>query len=586
MFWKSLDHQGINAKSADKRQFQPKVLHTEIQIKYEEQRRMATAPWNGLSKSQFTYYFDDKDVIHDACHLILTFLYNQDKANEDDKKRVEKFIVRFIPTFFGLDQDSLQARMTGIHDADSPNEEFEEESVSEEPNINRTRRTANGKRGNLLRGVLERKTGKDEAGRESKESTPDISSMDEDAANSNDTSNEFSRIDDPADQRWMDYPIAGPIDPRTPYQRDAYNLYGSVNVYCFFRMFQTLYERLVNVKVNEKQVHEDVARSNQPKTAHELNLTDKIPSDFFKDTSPKASYYRQVVNMCEDVMKQRIEIVHFEETLRRFYMMKGWQLYNYERMISAITRFALNILVSDKSDKSLDIINLFYTDRAKDETTHDAEIHYRKQVDKLAPKDTDIFRITWEPKHSRSTISIFKKDDPTFDVDMMEAATRWSYYISSYALRDPTEGITADKLRFPFFRRNVPKPTTSEEEYNSTYVPLLNEDGLIMRIKPETYEICFRDPGTSDWFLHDVSVERLGMEKMEEVKKNRRQKFEEKWGANGYFTKTLTKAEANAVNEKFEKWVNEGPTGEREEGARDSGEIGRYQADDETMTGT
>ena len=395
MFWKSLDHQGINAKAADKRQFQPKVLHTEIQIKYEEQRRQKTAPWNGFSKNQFTFHFDDKDVIHDACHLILTFLHNQDKANDEDKKRIEKLVTTFVPTFFGLDQDQLQARMADIHDPASPNEEMEEESVSEEPTVNRTRRIANGKKGNLLRGVLERKAGREDTGRDSKESTPEISSMDEDTANSNDASNEMSRATDPADQRWMEYPVAGPVDPKKPYRRDVFNLYGSLNIYCFFRMFQTLYERLVNIKANEKQVHEDVSRSSQPKSAHELNLTDKMPSDFFKEIGPKASYYRQVISMCEDVMKGKLEMVHFEETLRRFYMMKGWQLYSYERMLSAITRFALNILVSDKSDKSLEIVNLFYSDRARDETTHDAEINYRKQVDKLAQREADIFRIAW-----------------------------------------------------------------------------------------------------------------------------------------------------------------------------------------------
>lgn len=63
-------------------------------------------------------------------------------------------------------------------------------------------------------------------------------------------------------------------------------------------------------------------------------------------------------------------------------------------MIAALLRFALQILVSDTKDKSLDIINLFYKDRKNSETTHQAELTYRKQVEKLI-KDGDSFRIKY-----------------------------------------------------------------------------------------------------------------------------------------------------------------------------------------------
>lgn len=394
MFWKSLDHQGISVKTADKRQFQPKALHTEIQIRYEEDRRDKVVSWKAPPSYQLSYEFADVEVIQDACHLILTHLYNSDKINEEDKRRLEKFLTTFIPSFFELDQESFQNHMLDIHDSSSPNEEIEDESVNEETSGGRPRRAINGKKGNLLRGVLERgRTGRDINGQESKESTPDVSSMDEDGAVSIETPQEQPQIN-MMSYRWMEHPSMGAIDPKVPFKRDSFNLYASLNIYCFFRMFQMLYERLVNIKANEQQVHEDVARANAPKAADDLDLVYKKPSDYFEDTSPSASYYHQIVNICEDVMKQKTEMIHLEETLRRFYMMKGWQLYSYDKMIAAITRFAMQILVSDNKDKSLEVINLFYSDRAKEETTHDAEIIYRKQVDKLT-KDADIYRITY-----------------------------------------------------------------------------------------------------------------------------------------------------------------------------------------------
>lgn len=394
MFWKSLDHQGVNAKTADKRQYQPKALHTEIQIRYEEQRRDQIVPWKAPPTYQLSYEFEDAEVIHDACHMILTHLYNSDKNNEEDKRRLEKFLTTFIPSFFGLDQEAFQNHMLDIHDSSPPNEEMEDESINEDVSNGRTRRAMNGRKGNLLRGVLDRgKTGREINGRESKESTPDILSMDEDGAISIDTSQEQPQFD-MTNHGWMEHPSVGAIDPKAPFRRDSFNLYASLNIYCFFRTFQMLYERLVNIKANEQQVHEDVARSNAHKVADDLNLVYKKPSDYFSDTSASASYYHQLVAICEDVMKQKTEMVHLDETLRRFYMMKGWQLYSYDKLIAAITRFAMQILVSDNKDKSLEIINLFYGDRAKEDTTHATEIIYRKQVDKLT-KDADIYRITY-----------------------------------------------------------------------------------------------------------------------------------------------------------------------------------------------
>lgn len=399
MFWKSLDHQGINIKTADKRQFQPKVLLTEIQIKYEEQRRQKAVSWKAPPRYQFAYEFEDLDVIQDACHLMLTHLHNSDKGNDEDKKRLENFFTTFIPTFFGIDQAAFQAHMIDVHDSSPPNEEIEDESVNEEPSNGRPRRAANGKKSNLLRGVLERsKVNKEINGRESKESTPDVSSMDEDGTVSLEAPQEQPAHFDIMDHRWMEHPSVGETDPKAPYTRNTFNLYASLNIYCFFRMFQMLYERLLNIKEFEQRVHEDVARSSAPKAAYDLNLIHKKPADYFEDTSASANYYQQIVAMCEDVMKQKIEMSHVEETLRRFYMGKGWQLYSFDKMLAATARFAMQILVSDNKDKSLEIVNLFYHDRAREITTHDAEIIYRKQVDKLT-KDADIFRISFVSFH-------------------------------------------------------------------------------------------------------------------------------------------------------------------------------------------
>ena len=328
----------------------------------------------------------------------MTHLHYSHHANEVDKTRLETFITTFIPTFFDIDRDDFQERMNDVYDDTPPNEEAEDDNITnDDTNSGRGRKNIDNRKQNLLRGVLERgRQGlRDENMLDSQETSPERS-HDEDMPVSTGTPSEHTTRVDEAEIRWMSHPTTGSKAPdrNVPFKRDNFHLYASSNIYCFFRVFQMLYERLLNIKSNEEQVKLDVQRGEMEKSAQELNFIEKRPSDFFADVSPSANYYRQVLTMCEDVVKQQEEAVTLEETLRRFYMQKGWLLVSLEKMLSSLVRFALIILVSDNKDKSLDIINLFYKDRKEDETTHQAELTYRKQVEKLA-KDGDVYRIRY-----------------------------------------------------------------------------------------------------------------------------------------------------------------------------------------------
>lgn len=398
IFWKSLDHQGIIGRTADKRQFQPKNLQTEIHVKWEEQRRQRIAPWNSVPNYQFQYDFTDLDVVHDACHLILTQLQYGPAGNETDKTRLENFIKTFIPTFFDIDRDSFQNRMSDIYDATPPNEEIDDENgTNEDSGFVRGRKATNGKKSNLLRGVLERgRAGqKEDSILESKETTPDVSNDEDTAASTGTPTDKPARVDE-SEYRWLNVPSTGDRskDYNVPYKRDDFNLYASLNIYCFMRMFETFYQRLFKLKQNEGKVYADVQRANMAKAANDLRLLEKTPSDFFADVSPSASYYRQTIGLFEEVMKSELELSQLEEMLRRFYIGNGWQLYQFDKLLAALLRFANGILVSDNKDKSLDIINLFYKDRKEDETTHNTELTYRKRVQALV-REGDMYRIRY-----------------------------------------------------------------------------------------------------------------------------------------------------------------------------------------------
>jgi paired amphipathic helix protein Sin3a len=171
-------------------------------------------------------------------------------------------------------------------------------------------------------------------------------------------------------------------------------MYSNLTLLCLLRTFEILYSRLLRIKEQEAEAHEQVRRGLLPKPAHELCLIDRFPGDFFYDVDPKANLYKQIVRMCEEVIRGDIDQLHLEETLRRFYMQGGYLLYNLERIFSSIGKFVGMIFTADVKDRSSDIANLFFKEREKTETTHHQEMQYRKQVERLI-KEGDMYRITY-----------------------------------------------------------------------------------------------------------------------------------------------------------------------------------------------
>ena len=391
-YWRSLDHQGINAKNSDKKNFQQKTLTSEIQAKYEENKRDRDAG-HRRKKYQMACGFKDKEVIYDAGRLVLVALEREASIyNGGEQERIAAFLKDFVPLFFGLDRDDFIERM-----ADIPSKDEEDEANSDDINAAKAR-PPNVKKTDFLRRFG---NGKDSSAvSESKESTPAATAPSEDMPDAPDASETTSSENK---DRALFTPSEDQAKPKAlaldeVHKRSDYNLYCNGTIYCFFRLFEMLYSRLVAVKQNEKKVHTAVSqfgKSNaRPKAAIILNMIDKLPGDLFADTGPDANYYSQVLQMCEDVVSGATEMNHLEEVLRRFYLQSGWHLYTIDKLLSSITRFIMNILSSDSKDKSVDMTNLFFKDRERAETTRTQEMQYRKHVQRLV-KDGEIYRINY-----------------------------------------------------------------------------------------------------------------------------------------------------------------------------------------------
>lgn len=575
-FWKSLDHQGINARNMDKKNFQQKTLTSEIQAKYEEAKKNRE---NGVTsdRHQLEYRFHDLDVIADATRLVLVSLESErTQFNAGEQERIRAWFTDFVPRFFGLDTEKFLEQMDTEVARNRDHDDGVDGHESDAP------APAKGKSGRksdwLRRQALERRHGKeDSVASASKESTPMPGATSEVEMEDDTTSSDL--VDGPQ-QPWMnlanvDHSVRH-LAMDEAYEHTTFNLYANANIYCFFRLFESMYSRLLAIKHNEANVQEAVARhrgsNGRAKPAIELRMIDKGPDYFFYDINGKQNFYSQILHMCEDVLTGHGELSHLEETLRRYYNKNGWQLYTVDKLVSAVLRFIMNILGGDAKDKSVDITNLFLKDRERPDTTRKQEIQYRKQVQRLS-KDGEVYRISYVrnpsalrfytqtnarqiPKDQVCTVRLFPSEDATFDSDSMTDEARWQYYTASYTMTDATEGVDQGRVRPSYLRRNIaPQNANIEAAYNEVYGSLAHFDEQTAFISPDTYKLFLH---------HDFGFTKLETgdgpsgKQYESGKIEENEKFREKFVRNTSWMKDQRAEDVEQRKAAWERGLKEG----------------------------
>jgi paired amphipathic helix protein Sin3a len=408
MYLKSLDHMGIHAKTSDKKIFAPKNIVDLIKLKHEEQRRQRSLRGR-VPRYQFAYEFKDEGVIVDAVRLAVLYVTNAGHHSGQERERIAQFFERFIPLFFDISIENVQDRVRDISRG-SPDDDMEDITPAELTN-GRGRR-ANGKKADLLRGVLDRgRNGtkgrgqkEDSAASGSKESTPDLSTLDDgDEAME---APEDQNMVEVTNERWLaTIPGPGavegtkPLDPADMelkadkfFQRDYFNLYCNQTIIVFFTLFEILYRRLKAIKDSEQDVIEEVRRSKYPKPAKDIGLIDD-KNDFFSDDFT-GDYYSRALFVMEELISGEMDETRYQEFFRRYYLKKGWALYTLQELLKSVCRMAALCSGSDNKDKTPDIIELFADNRDKDETTYNIEINLRKQVEKYV-KDGEMFLVKY-----------------------------------------------------------------------------------------------------------------------------------------------------------------------------------------------
>ena len=614
MFWKSLDHQAENTKNKDRRQFQTKALQIEVQGKYEQMRQNENLnPGSMRGMPQLEMIVDDLDVVVDTTYLLLAFVETQCST---ETPRLAPFVKEYIKTFFGADAEQFESKLRArAKTALSPRDTEDMDTGSEETNGEKRGRKLG--KSSLLRRTLDKGRNKatgNQSEPASRASTPDVSStagenevtdVDMAEALTADDTEPVSTtpVEAEPSEKWLNHPVitnavgGKTLDPNEPHARSVFRMWTNTPTYCFVRMFLFLYERLVRLKAGERECRDIVRSAQTQKPAVQLGMVDKLPEDFFSDTSPTANYYTQMLSKFAQVLQGDIDFQTngIEDCLRRFYIQAGYPLYPLEKMVQGMARFGSQVVNQDSAnkEKSWDIYQLFLKDRRKEELSPVQATDYRKAVEKMIGPGGEGYGIDWvsdcveivciastDPSSPQDEnkkavrVYLWKKDDPYFTGETFsdrDRENRWRYYIASYSSTDDTVGIDKSQLSQVVLSRNIAAlGTDSESDRQNTHADEAentsrasriygrflvnkNDEQLVMRIAMENYHRVFQ-PGTSEGFLAQLPAREggeQGVTNAAECAVERRKAMEERFVARNNVVQAMSSEQIEKSNKSF-----------------------------------
>lgn len=493
VFYKSLDHLGLTFKQADKKLLTTKQLVSEISTVKIEQQNKRLHPLTPKPQEQLKYKFNDFDILVDILKLSEVFIQNSSNYSANDREKLIHFQKFFWTSFFNIPEEKLDEMLgkkqlaVGEVTGDDQDKFEDGTNVTEATRPTDTGDESNnkkrGRENDLLRDVLKRLTkSRDDDHHES----PSHASSETEEPEANDEVSVMSEL-------WVHTSPSTAVNKHSEEfnqnkRRDKYNLFCNTIIYVFFRHLTTLYRRLEKVKKMNNEVSSEIRGRKIPQFAKDLNLVSHQLEDMHIEISGDKDCYLQVLNLSERLIKGEIEHQWFEETLRQGYRNRAYELYTIDKVVQALVKHMYTI-VSDS--KHSEIILLFENDRCKPVSSAKEQILYRMQVRSFMNMDENMFKITYKESDHAVNIQFVSLDDLTIN-DHKDAEEKYNYYITSYVMSHPTEGVPASKINMPFLKSFI-------EEVDEEQCEGQSKSGLKVSICENSYRLFF-EADTHDEF--------------------------------------------------------------------------------------
>lgn len=459
VYFKSLDHLGLTFKQTDKKHLSLKQLVTEISgLKLEELHKKLTRADNDkegaldssflLINPQLSYDFTDQNILVDIVRLVFKLLKSYSTYSLKDKSEYITYLKLFIQLFFNLNSEKQEKLCEFTFKEEKPAQEEQEDSQS----LN-SQETNEALQENKKRKLSdEQRSFSDFFNFEKRAKTNAVTSSAE-AANGGESNPEtldkfIALVFD--NKLWKQIGLTEEsvidLDEKIPKnkndRRRVYNLFSNTDVYYFFKLFATLYERLAQIKELGKEVNKELKNRKETPFAKHLDLVyhqfEHVQQIFSED-----NVYEQTVELIVKLIDGTIDQQVFEEVLRQAYWNKAYKLFSVHKVLHDILTSVKKLSATGSINSSITM--LFEQDRSMPRTTVKEQIAFESQVRSLIGNSENLFKISYNEKTKKAQISLVGQDDLILrniknqGQDKRIELSTWQTYLSNYLTLDPTE---------------------------------------------------------------------------------------------------------------------------------------------------
>lgn len=478
VYYKSLDHLGLTFKQADKKLLTTKQLISEISSIKTDQTNKRMHWLTPKPKNQLDYHVPDKGVFFDILSLTDVYIDHSPSFSTPDKQRLKDFLKGFISLFYSIPMYEVNEAISERTDVEKRHEKPDDNLEGNDLASSKRLREDDGNLSEVLHRAKQQKMKSRAAGE-----TSDDSAVEPDPV----FNEEEETIRQEAKKPWLLGNLVEEVNAEGLINsRQIFNMFANTNIYVFFRHLITLYERLEEIKKMNDDVTKEINSRKVVQFAKDLNLISQQLKEMGLDFEG-AGAYEQLLHLCKRLIQGDIEHQWFEESLRQAYNNKAFKLYTVDKVMQSLVKHGHTILTDSKTSE---IMTLFEKDRTQINTSARDQILYRLQVRSYMSSTENMFRIEYNKATKHVRVQFIAVDDLTL-AEPRSLEEKWRYYVTSYSLSHPTEGVLQEDLQLPFLEKIL----ESEDDYGSDadnsadkFSPEgVSKSTLKIKIDPETY---------------------------------------------------------------------------------------------------
>ncbi|KAG0953193.1 hypothetical protein G6F57_001621 [Rhizopus arrhizus] len=483
-FYRALDYQGITFKSNDRKAMAPKALVGEIENILQEKKKKKSLEEKTKKKNyQFRFDFKDQELFKDVTRVIYSFVDRQSGYTNSDREKIRLFIQAFIPLCFQVENvvsedDTMQYKNETVDEDEVMDDEDDNHSTNtdeSETDRSRSKRTPikNGKQEDdhtmdLLRDVLT----KQQVESNEQQGSPSLIEQVENVSLDESESNLFAAA-------------AAVIAPGGVKKRSLYSFFCNTTFYCFFRLYQMLYERLEKLKAMNNEM---VKNPKMGKRVNKVALDLGLYSTRYDDVELSKGYYHAILELIDKFFDGDIDQTLFEEYTRYIFVTDAYLLFTIDKLVHTMIK-QIQAIITDP--KSVELIRLFKCDKGLESMSPRTLAVYRLRAEDIAGSSDNLYKINFDNQSQYMTIQLIGKDDY-----MMEptAEDKYEDYVASYMdWVNTTDGVDPSQMKPSFLRRNL-RP--QDEHLNRIFV----RSKLQYKIDQSSYHMYYI-VGSEDVFI-------------------------------------------------------------------------------------